>query len=105
MAIFRQRLHHLGGAGYDVIHFETSSDIVLRPTGENVEKALTDLESIAPRCASSIPESMKPGSVVIIGKDVYVGAEDGSPICLTGLISTASEQDVSIGNIEPSSES
>ena len=43
MAISKQRIYQKSGSGpkdYTIIHPETSSDIVMRPTGYSVEEAL-----------------------------------------------------------------
>lgn len=43
MATLKQRLHRKNSAGtYDTIHYETSSDVVMRPSGRSVEQDLTD---------------------------------------------------------------
>lgn len=43
MATLKERLHRKNGSGeYDIIHLETSSSLVLRPTGRTVEQDLAD---------------------------------------------------------------
>ena len=43
MATLKQRLHRKNASGtYDTIHFESASDLILRPSGRTVEQDLTD---------------------------------------------------------------
>lgn len=43
MATLKQRVHRMNSSGsYDTVHYETSSDLVLRPSGRTVEQDLTD---------------------------------------------------------------
>ena len=42
MATLKRRLHRNNGAGYDTVHFETESSLVLRPSGRTVEQDLAD---------------------------------------------------------------
>ena len=42
MATLKQRVHRYNGSSYDTIHYETSSELVLRPSGRTVEQDLTD---------------------------------------------------------------
>ena len=43
MATLKQRVHRMNSSGsYDTIHYETSSSLVLRPSGRTVEQDLTD---------------------------------------------------------------
>lgn len=46
MATLKQRLHKKNSSGsYDVIHLETSSEVVVRPDGTTVEASLTELKT------------------------------------------------------------
>ena len=42
MATLKQRLHRKNGSAYDIIHMETESNVVLRPSGNTVETDLTN---------------------------------------------------------------
>lgn len=58
MATLKQRLHRKNASGsYDTIHLETSSSLVLRPSGRTVEQ---DLEAYLPKVQDSdtVPESL-----------------------------------------------
>ena len=58
MATLKQRLHRKNSSGsYDTIHLETSSSLVLRPSGRTVEQ---DLEAYLPKVQNSdtVPESL-----------------------------------------------
>lgn len=58
MATLKQRLHRKNSSGsYDTIHLETSSSLVLRPSGRTVEQ---DLEAYLPKVQDSdtVPESL-----------------------------------------------
>ena len=87
MATLSQRLHRLGDNGYDVLHFETESVLVLRPNGANVETALQALEQRVAENAvqflTSKPASMKPGTFAVVGNSVFLGDENGVPLPLT----------------------
>lgn len=87
MAILSQRLHRLGHAGYDIIHLETDSRIVIRPNKETVEETLARLESIIGTMVSvqfmnEVPEQLKPGTMAIVGKNSYIGGVDGAPLSM-----------------------
>lgn len=58
MATLKQRLHRKNASGtYDVIHYESSSDLIIRPNGNTVEE---DLAANLPEVRSSdaVPESL-----------------------------------------------
>ena len=58
MATLKQRLHRKNSAGtYDTIHYETSSDVVMRPSGRSVEQ---DLAAYLPEVQDNdnVPESL-----------------------------------------------
>lgn len=43
MATLKQRLHRKNSSGtYDTVHLESSSDLILRPSGRTVEQDLAD---------------------------------------------------------------
>lgn len=59
MATLKQRLHKKNSSGaYDVVHLETSSSLVVRPSGSTVE---ADLAAYLPKVQNSdtVPESLK----------------------------------------------
>lgn len=61
MATLKQRVHRMNSSGsYDTVHYETSSDLVLRPSGRTVEQDLTDY---LPKVQNSdtAPSSLVPG--------------------------------------------
>lgn len=61
MATLRQRLHKKNSSGaYDVVHLETSSSLVVRPSGSTVE---ADLAAYLPKVQNSdtVPESLTTG--------------------------------------------
>jgi hypothetical protein len=63
MATLTQRLHRKNSSGsYDTVHLETSSSLVLRPSGRTVEE---DLAAYLPKVQDSddVPESLKSGLV------------------------------------------
>ena len=46
MATLKQRLHRKNGSTYDIVHLETESNVVMRPSGNTVE---TDLKNYLPK--------------------------------------------------------
>jgi len=63
MATLKQRVHRMNSSGsYDTVHYETSSDLVLRPSGRTVEQDLTDY---LPKVQNSdtAPSSLVPGGL------------------------------------------
>ena len=77
MATLKQRLHRKNSSGtYDTIHYETSSDVVMRPSGRSVEQ---DLAAYLPEVQNNdnVPESLKSSKLVVgatkaflLGKDI-----------------------------------
>ena len=59
MATLKQRLHRKNASGtYDTVHFESSSDLILRPSGRTVEQDLADyLPEV--QANDNVPESLK----------------------------------------------
>lgn len=88
MAVLSQRLHRLGDLGYDVIHFETESKLVLRPDGTNMEVAFQNLErkllETTTKFRDTLPSGITPGTLVVVGSSVYIGDENGVPLHLAG---------------------
>ena len=59
MATLKQRLHRKNASGtYDTVHFESTSDLILRPSGRTVEQ---DLADYLPEVQNNdnVPESLK----------------------------------------------
>ena len=58
MATLKQRLHRKNASGtYDTIHFESTSDLILRPSGRTVEQDLADyLPEV--QASDSVPQSL-----------------------------------------------
>lgn len=75
MATLKQRLHRKNATGYDVIHFETESSLVLRPSGRTVEQ---DLEDYLPKVQDddTVPDTLKSGQSVYNQNRVYVGVNN-----------------------------
>ena len=59
MATLKQRLHRKNASGtYDTIHFESTSDLILRPSGRTVEQDLADyLPQVQDN--DNVPESLQ----------------------------------------------
>ena len=76
MATLKQRLHRKNSSGtYDTIHFESTSDLILRPSGRTVEQ---DLADYLPEVQNNdnVPESLKSSKLVIgITKAFTLGKE------------------------------
>lgn len=52
MAVLKQRLHKKNTSNtYDTVHLESSSDLILRPSGRTVEQDLAD-------CLPNVPENL-----------------------------------------------
>lgn len=63
MAVLRQRLNRKNAAGsYDKVHLETSSEIVVRPDGNNVESSLTDITQQVQQVTTIVNNGVEPGS-------------------------------------------
>ena len=82
MATLKQRLHRKNGSAYDVIHMETESNVVLRPSGNTVE---TDLTNYLPKVQNSddVPEGLTPGQIVIGTTKTWFCGMDGKIYELT----------------------
>ena len=87
MATLKQRLHRKNGSAYDIIHMETESNVVLRPSGNTVE---TDLTNYLPKVQNSddVPEGLTPGQISIGQSKVYFCGVDGETYELTAKSST-----------------
>ena len=71
MATLKYRLNRKNSSGsYDTIHYETSSNIVLRPSGRTVEQ---DLEAYLPRTQSTddVPQSLTTGQISVANNKVF----------------------------------
>ena len=77
MATLKQRLHRKNGSAYDIIHMETESNVVLRPSGNTVE---TDLTNYLPKVQNSddVPEGLTSGQIVTGNTKVFVCTGDGT---------------------------
>ena len=67
MATLKQRLHRLNSSGtYDVVHLETSADLVKRADGvKSVESSLTEIEAWNPLKYEEISgEPMAPFNII-----------------------------------------
>lgn len=65
MATLKQRLHRKNSSGtYDTIHYETSSDVVMRPSGRSVEQ---DLAAYLPEVQNNdnVPQSLKASKLIV----------------------------------------
>ena len=64
MATLKQRLHRKNASGtYDTIHFESTSDLILRPSGRTVEQDLADyLPEV--QASDNVPQSLLFGTCV-----------------------------------------
>ena len=77
MATLKQRLHRKNGSTYDVVHLETESNVVMRPSGNTVE---TDLKNYLPKVQNSddVPEGLTSGQIVTGNTKVFVCTGDGT---------------------------
>ena len=75
MATLKQRLHRKNATGYDVIHFETESSLVLRPSGRTVEQ---DLEDYLPKVQDNdtVPDTLKSGQLLTGQNIAFIGMTD-----------------------------
>ena len=78
MATLKYRLNRKNSSGsYDTIHYETSSNIVLRPSGRTVEQ---DLEAYLPRTQSTddVPQSLTTGLIQVANSKVFCKLGNGT---------------------------
>ena len=82
MATLKQRLHRKNATGYDVIHFETESSLVLRPSGRTVEQ---DLEDYLPKVQDNdtVPDTLKSGQLLTGRNVTFVGMSNKPQKLLT----------------------
>ena len=76
MATLKQRMHKKNSSGsYDTVHLETSSSLVLRPSGRTVEQ---DLADYLPKTQASDtpPSTLKTGLMVTGESKLWVGIKD-----------------------------
>ena len=72
MATLKQRMHKKNSSGsYDTVHLETSSSLVLRPSGRTVEQ---DLADYLPKTQASDtpPSTLKSGQISIGNSVAYI---------------------------------
>lgn len=82
MAILKQRLcKQTTGSDYDTIYLETSTDVIVRPSGESLETVLTNLLNKTPVSGAQTPPStVEPGKLIVVQDGtIYVGGPDGTP--------------------------
>ena len=73
MATLKYRLNRKNASGsYDTIHYETSSNIVMRPSGRSVEQDLTDF---LPRTQDTddVPQSLNKAGIICSNTKVFAG--------------------------------
>lgn len=95
MAILKFRLNRKNASGtYDTIHYETSSNIVMRPSGRTVEQDLTDF---LPRSQNTddVPQTLTKGSIVAGSSKIWAG--------LNSVTELAKKTDVPAPYVHPSS--
>lgn len=76
MATLKQRMHKKNSSGsYDTVHLETSSSLVLRPSGRTVEQ---DLADYLPKTQASDtpPSTLKTGSMVTGLSKAWLGVNN-----------------------------
>ena len=76
MATLKQRMHKKNSSGtYDTVHLETSSSLVLRPSGRTVEQ---DLADYLPKTQASDtpPSTLKTGLMVTGDSKLWIGIKD-----------------------------
>lgn len=77
MATMKQRLHRKNSSNvYDTIHLESSSDLILRPSGSAVETSLGSLPIV--QTVAGDPTNMMPAGQMMVGTAgaIYVGCSD-----------------------------
>lgn len=81
MATLKQRLHRKNAAGtFDTVHLESSSDLILRPSGRTVEQ---DLADYLPQVQNNdnVPQTLTFGKLVITPSGVvYCGSNPDPPL-------------------------
>ena len=76
MATLKQRMHKKNSSGtYDTVHLETSSSLVLRPSGRTVEDDLTDY---LPKTQDSDtpPSTLKSASLIVGTSKAWIGINE-----------------------------
>lgn len=94
MATLKQRLHRKNSSGtYDTVHLETSSSLVVRPSGNTVE---ADLAAYLPKVQNSdtVPESLTSGQLLIGQTKLWFGDINNKPVEVFIM-----GQSIDIGNI------
>ena len=83
MATLKQRMHKKNSSGtYDTVHLETSSSLVLRPSGRTVEQ---DLADYLPKTQASDtpPSTLKSGQLISGPNKAFYGGYNDSVIDLS----------------------
>ena len=78
MATLKYRLNRKNASGtYDTIHYETSSNIVMRPSGRTVEQ---DLADFLPRSQNddNVPQSLTHGQISVANNYAFAKLGNGS---------------------------
>lgn len=76
MATLKQRMHKKNSSGsYDTVHLETSSSLVLRPSGRTVEQ---DLADYLPKTQASDtpPSTLKSASLIVGTSKAWIGINE-----------------------------
>lgn len=76
MATLKQRLHRKNASGaFDAVHLETSSDLVLRPSGNTVEQDLTIFQTNLDGLKTSVSEGKALVAAAVTDKGVSTAAD------------------------------
>ena len=79
MATLKQRMHKKNSSGtYDTVHLETSSSLVLRPSGRTVEQDLADY--LPKTQASDTPPSTLPFGTLLTGSTIGTNNEKSTKV-------------------------
>ena len=68
MATIKQRVCKYNGSGYDVLHLETASSIVLRSNGTTLEAALPEVQS-----DDAPPDELDDGKILVGLTKAWIG--------------------------------
>lgn len=76
MATLKQRLHRKNASGtFDAVHLETSSDLVLRPSGNTVEKDLATFQTDINSLKTSVSSGKAAIASAVTDKGVQTAAD------------------------------
>ena len=78
MATLKQRLHRKNSSNtYDTVHLESSSDLILRPSGRTVEQDLADyLPEV--QANDNVPQSLTFGKLMITPSGMMYTGQNGA---------------------------